>query len=122
MIIFEELEPFKKDFKHLKKYRSLDDDFLKFKKVLETDGENLTGLVRLSMGANLQDIPFYKAKKFRCKSLGGGAMSGIRVIFCWQQKDNDALVSFIEIYYKGQQTNHNPERIINFCKERKLLK
>ena len=45
---------------------------------------------------------------------GKGAASGIRVIFVWEEEKQ--LVSFIEIYYKGDQENENRERLKEFIK------
>lgn len=120
MILFNETPSFEKDFKRLlKKYPSLEDDLMRFKKALETDGENLTGLVRIPLGSRIS-APFFKARKFRCKSLNSGAMSGIRVILCWQRQSTEVKVTFIEIYYKGQQENHDESKIIIFSKENDL--
>ena len=117
-IKFDETSSFMKCFKKLfKKYPSLKEDFELFKKALKEDGTNLTGVVQISGLGKKVLVPFYKAKKFRCKSLNAGNKSGIRVVFCWRHESEDAKVSFIEIYPKNKQENHDKEKIIKFCKE-----
>ena len=60
-----------------------------------------------------------KVRKFSCMSLKGkGAASGIRVIFVWEEEKQ--LISFIEIYYKGDQENENRERLKEFLKSNGL--
>lgn len=98
----------------------MEEDFSRFKKALELDGENLTGLARIPLGNRIK-TPFYKARKFRCKSLNAGSMSGFRLIFRWQCHGNVAEVTFIEIYHKNQQANHDVSRIETFCKDGELL-
>jgi hypothetical protein len=57
-----------------------------------------------------------KAKKFACKSLKGkGVLSGIRVIYAYQEEENK--VEFIEIYYKGNKKNEDGERILKYFGE-----
>lgn len=106
--------PFEKDFKRLlKKYPSLKEDFGKFKLALETEGVNLTGTFRIPLGSGI-GIPFYKAKKFRCKSLQAGVQSGIRVIFALERTADCDIISFVEIYHKNSQENNDMERIRAF--------
>ena len=117
MVLFNaKYPPFIKGFKHLsKRYPSLEKDFERFKKALEIDGEKLTGLVRLQLG----DISgkFYKARKFRCKSLNKGSSGGIRVILSFLEKDSEIVINFIEIYFKGDKDNHDPLLIVHFLEE-----
>ena len=59
-------------------------------------------------------IPFYKVKKFACRSLKGrGAKSGIRLIYCYLKKEDKAV--FIEIYFKGDKENEDRGRIKKYC-------
>ncbi len=61
-------------------------------------------------GFNSEKNTFWKIKKFACKSLKGfGVKSGIRVIYRLQEENN--LVLFLEIYFKGDKENENKERI-----------
>lgn len=111
---FQNLPEFDKDFKKLlKRYSSLDDDLELFKQAIITDGpDRLTGVVRLP---NLEKkgvlLPVYKARKFRCKSLNRGCMGGIRVIYSYSK--TNGIVILTEIYFKGNQENHNEQRIID---------
>jgi len=57
----------------------------------------------------------YKIKKFACRSLKGkGIQSGIRVTYAYFP--TTYLVEFIEIYYKGGQTNESNELITEYLK------
>ena len=115
----ETFPPFEKDYKKLLKYNSLPDDFENFKLALSVDGVNIASRYkRIPCGGKIT-TPFYKAVKFRCKTLKGGAMSGIRVIFCYQE-ELEQLVTFVEMYYHEDRDNHDMERIKNFCKEKGL--
>jgi mRNA-degrading endonuclease RelE of RelBE toxin-antitoxin system len=111
-IIFEESPEFKKDLKRLRKrYRTLPDDFNRVKhvaiKLFHNGVDNracfeIPGCVKESCSA-------YKLKKFACRSLKGGANSGLRVIYIFDQLEKKVL--FIEMYYKGDQALENRERI-----------
>ncbi len=112
----EKVKEFSKDLdKLVKKHRGFDKDFLIFKQALETDKENLSGVVRISGLGEKVKIPVYKARKFRCKSLNRGSMSGIRVIFAYDPP-NDKII-FIEIYCKSQQENEDKARILKYFQE-----
>ncbi len=109
------LAEFEKDFKKLaKKFRTLEEDLnafianqLKLTHKLNIDN---SGTVRISdLGIECPKI--YKAKKFPCKSLKGkGAASGIRVIYAYYEQDN--IVEFVEIYYKGDKESEDRGRIL----------
>lgn len=115
-MMFHATDSFNKNFKKLSKdYHSLNADLERFKKALEIDGERLTGLKRIPLSEKIS-TKFFKARKFRCKSLNCGSMSGIRIVFCWQVECENIKIIFIEIYYKGKQENHNETKIIDFCK------
>ncbi|MGE5342186.1 MAG: hypothetical protein ACM3SY_11985 [Candidatus Omnitrophota bacterium] len=107
-------EPFQKDLKKLlKRFPSLEEDLKIFIDIqlklyhkirLDNDGiKQITGLK--------EEYPkVYKAKKFACKSLRGkGAQSGIRIIYVYHEQED--IIEFIEMYYKGDQENENLERI-----------
>ena len=115
------LAEFEKDFKKLaKKFRTLEDDLNAF----ITNQLNLThkknidnkGVVRLSdLGIECPKI--YKARKFACKALKGkGAASGIRVIYAYYEQED--VIEFIEIYYKGVKENEDRERIIKYSRQK----
>ena len=105
---------FKKDVKILlKRFRTLEDDLkvfvdiqLKlFHKIKQDNGgiKQITGLKK--------EYPkVYKATKFACKSLKGqGGKSGLRLIYAYFEDED--VVEFIEMYYKGDQENEDKERI-----------
>lgn len=109
------LAEFEKDFKKLaKKFRTLDEDLntfianqLRLTHKLNIDNK---GVVRISdLGIEYPKI--YKARKFPCKSLKGkGAASGIRIIYAYYEQEY--IVEFVEIYYKGHKENEDRERIL----------
>lgn len=111
------LAEFVKDFKTLsKKFRTLKEDLdvfianqLKLTHKLNIDNR---GVVRISdLGIDFPKI--YKAKKFPCKSLKGkGAASGIRVIYAYHEEED--IIEFIEMYYKGKKENEDRERILRY--------
>jgi hypothetical protein len=112
------LTEFKKDFKKLvKKFKTLDEDLntfitnqLKLTHKLNIDNK---GVVRISdLGIEYPKI--YKARKFPCKALKGkGAASGIRIIYAYYE--NEDVIEFVEIYYKGEKGNEDRERILRYC-------
>jgi len=55
----------------------------------------------------------YKARKFPCRALKGkGAASGLRIIYAYYE--NEDVIEFVEIYYKGEKENENRERILRY--------
>ena len=109
------LAEFEKDFKKLaKKLRTLDEDLstfianqLKLTHKLNIDNK---GVVRLS-DLGIEHPKIYKARKFPCKALKGkGAASGIRIIYAHYEEED--IIEFVEIYYKGNKENEDRERIL----------
>ncbi len=109
------LAEFEKDFKKLvKKFRTLDEDLntfianqLKLTHKLNIDNK---GVVRIS-DLGIEHPKIYKARKFACKALKGkGAASGIRVIYAYYEEED--VIEFVEIYYKGDKDNEDRERIL----------
>ena len=119
MINYKTLPEFDKDFKALlKRYRTLESDFETFKKyTIETFYEKntpTTAFVPVE-GFCGENYVSNKVRKFACKSLPGrGSQSGIRIIFVWQETLR--LVTFIEIYFKGDKSEEDRERLGNFVK------
>lgn len=115
MIVFEEIDPFKKDFKVLlKKYKTLKDDIEVVKKVLEILPD-----ARPPFSFRIDNIGIescvIKVKKIACKSLKGkGVNSGLRLVYAYF-KEEDKIV-FIEIYHKNDKENEDRDRIINYFK------
>ena len=110
------LTEFDKDLKKLsRRFRTLEQDLenfiesqLKLFHKLDIDNK---GCVRISdLGISSPEI--YKARKFACKSLKGkGVRSGIRIIYAYYS--NDDIIELIEIYYKGDKSIENRERILD---------
>ena len=116
--IFSEIDylpEFKKDLKKLaKRFRTLEEDLKTFiatqLNLYHKQGIDNKGVVVIS-GLGITTPVIYKARKFACRSLkGGGANSGIRVIYAYL-KDKDKL-EFIEIYFKGDKENEDRDRIL----------
>ena len=109
------LAEFEKDFKKLaKKFRTLDEDLNAFiaNQLKLTHKKNIDnkGVARIS-DLGIERPKIYKARKFACKALKGkGAASGIRVIYTYYEQDD--IIEFIEIYYKGNKENEDRERIM----------
>jgi mRNA-degrading endonuclease RelE of RelBE toxin-antitoxin system len=115
---FEAVPEFPKEFKKLsKKYRSLNEDFEKFQKVLTKKLPNHThGTFEISdLGANVK-TPMYKVTHFRSKDFKGkGSRSGFRIIYAHVQ-DSQKII-FIEIYHKSNKKNHDIGRIKKYFED-----
>ena len=119
MINYKTLPEFDKDFKALlKRYRTLESDFDTFKKyTIETFYEQKTPTTAFVSveGFCGEKYVSNKVRKFACKSLPGrGSQSGIRIIFVWQEALR--LVTFVEIYFKGDKPEEDRERLGDFVK------
>lgn len=110
---YEETPEFKKDFKRLaKRFRTLPNDLETLKKA----AIELRHLQKIDNQACFA-IPgcispvasVYKVKKFACRSLKGGANSGLRLIYIFIESANKILL--LEIYYKGDKSLEDRERI-----------
>ena len=115
------LTEFEKDFKKLaRKFRTLDEDLktfianqLKLTHKLNIDNK---GVLRMS-DLRIEYPKIYKARKFPCRALKGkGAASGIRIIYAYYE--NEDIIEFVEIYYKGEKENENRERILRYYGKR----
>ena len=117
MIKYQHISEFDKDFKQLlKRFKSLETDFEYMKKyTIETfyeKGEPTTAFVPIE-GFCDENYTSNKVRKFSCRALKGrGAASGIRVIFVWEEEKR--LITFIEIYFKGDKANENRDRLREF--------
>ena len=123
MMRYEQTDEFKRDFKRLAgKYRSLEDDLNTAKiNAIELRYERSIDNAAIFeiQGFCSAKIKIAKIKKFACKSLSGtGSRSGIRVIFAFIPEE--ALVIFIEIYYKGEQASEDRDRIKDFLSSKKM--
>jgi len=115
------LPEFEKDFKRLlKKFRTLEEDLKVFVEKqlnlyhkLKIDNKGVFAIPNL--GISYPKI--YKAKKFACRSLKGkGAASGMRVIYAYYEEED--IIEFIEIYYKGDKANEDRARILENYKQK----
>ena len=101
---FDALAEFEKEFKRLfKKYKTLDDDFEKFKKVLLTTptgvGKNFVIIHSSST------IKIVKAR-MACRALRDRSL---RIIYSYFEQEQ--TIEFIEIYFKGEKENEDRDRI-----------
>ena len=108
-ISFEEQSEFSKEIKQLaKKYRSLPDDLVEFKKVLEVRplgaGKHFNVITRTEI------VIIIKARLF-CKYLKGSSLRVVYVFFPAEDK-----VELMEIYFKGDKENEDRERIKEYLK------
>ena len=109
---------FERDFRALfKKYKTLNEDLDTFINVQLNLAHKMNiidkkSIVRISnLGINEPKI--YKARKFACKALKRkGGFSGIRIIYAYFEEED--IIEFIEIYYKGQKANEDKDRILKY--------
>jgi len=105
--------------KKLKKHRTLEKDLDRFLLAQvymhHIEEQEVKGLYPIA-GLGIKEPKIYKATRFSCQSLkGGGSYSGIRVIYAYNEEENDKdKVTLIEIYYKGVKENENRNRIIKY--------
>jgi len=113
MMNFEELPEFRKDIKSLsKKYKSIPDDLLVVKQVLEVyPDERPPFSFRIShLGL---DNCIIKIKKIACRSLKGrGRNSGLRIVYAYFETEK--RIVFIELYHKNQKASEDRERIMKY--------
>ncbi len=106
---FDEIDHFTKDFKQLsKKYKSLSQDLLEFKKVVSVFpvGRGRHFIILTETNA----VKVVKARFF-CRYLKG---SSLRIIYaCFKNKQ---AIEFIEIYFKGKRRREDQQRIKNYLK------
>lgn len=119
MTDFFRLPEFDHDMKKLSKdFRSLEEDLGIFSVALAARiPAGLPGIVQIAnLGTDVSD-PVFKVRKFRCQSLKGrGSNSGLRVIYAFDPAADS--ITFIEIYFKGNQENEDRERILRYIKSR----
>ena len=114
------LKEFEKDFrKLLKKFKTLEDDletFIKTQlKLYHNLKINVPGIVRIS-DLVIEKPKIYKVRKFACRSLKGkGSYCGIRIIYAYHEEED--IIEFIEIYYKGDKAKEDRDRIVKYYKK-----
>lgn len=112
MIVFDEIDPFQKDFKGLlKKYKTLKEDLEVVKKVMAILPD-----ARPPFSFRIDNIGIescvIKVKKIACKSLKGrGVNSGLRLVYAFYEEEQ--RIVFIEIYHKSDKENADRERIMS---------
>lgn len=120
MILYKNTQPFEKDFKRLKKkYPTLSEDLAVAKKnaielyhTHNIDNQS----IKLIQRYQTETIQVFKLRKFACKSLKGkGCFSGIRVMYAYTKEKQ--LIEFLEIYYKGNKSNPDQDRLKKFIKK-----
>ncbi|KKQ28152.1 MAG: hypothetical protein US42_C0001G0003 [Candidatus Magasanikbacteria bacterium GW2011_GWC2_37_14] len=112
MINCNETPEFKKDFKKLfRKYRTLFDDLENFKKrFVEIDIKANKNFAILTENNNFRII---KARLF-CRALKGNSLRVIYAQFRNCEKVEFISIDFIELYFKGDKTNEDRERIKDY--------
>jgi len=104
--------------KLLKKFKTLEEDMETFIKVqldlYHKQKIDNSGVFRIT-NLNIDNPKIYKAKKFACKSLRGtGVKSGIRIIYAYYEEED--IIEFIEIFFKGDKENEDRQRITRYYK------
>ncbi len=106
---FNELPKFSKEFKRfLKKYRSLSDDLVEFKRIVSVIP--LGNSKHFSVITKIERRIIVKARLF-CRYLKGSSLRIIYAFHCQSCK-----IDFIEIYFKGEKENEDYERIKEYLK------
>jgi len=97
---FKETPEFQKNFKRLrKKYLSLDEDLMEFKKVISLFPISRSKHLAVLMA--MKGIKIFKARLF-CRYLKG---SSLRIVYAFQEALYE--IEFIEIYSKNEQETEN---------------
>lgn len=105
---FNELVEFKNEFKRLsKKYKTLNDDFEKFKKVIIATP---TGIGKNFVIIHSENIKIIKAR-MACRALRDRSL---RIIYAYFEQEQ--RIEFIELYFKGDKGNENRDRIKEYLK------
>jgi len=107
---FNETDEFAKNFKRLsKKYRSLSDDLVEFKKVVSEfplgSGKHFVIL------HSQEEVKILKARLF-CRYLRGASL---RIIYAYQEIKG--IIDFIELYPKNEQINESRQLIKEFLSQ-----
>ena len=111
---FKNTRGFEKDLKKLsKKFQSLNDDLIVFKKVLSESplgiGKHFNVIIKIG------SVYIIKARFF-CKSL---KKKDLRIIYAYIENHQTVEIigiEFIEIYFKGNKENEDKERIKDYLK------
>jgi len=97
---FSGLREFERELKTLlKKHRTLSDDLEVLKRLSGVHPRGFPPVIVRISGLGIE-TEIYKVKHFRCKALGKGARSGIRVVYAYFP--DEERVQFAEMYYKDK--------------------
>ena len=109
---FDELNEFKRDLKKLlKKYRSLNDDLVIVRKVLNVEPGERAPFSFIIDGLGIETCVI-KVKKMTCKSLKGrGVNTGLRLIYALFEEEQRIVL--VELYHKNNKENEDRVRILN---------
>lgn len=107
---FSETDEFAKNFKRLsKKYRSLPEDLLEFKKIV----------TELPLGSGKHFVILHSQEKvkvvkarFFCKYLRGASL---RIIYAY--RETETIIDFIEFYPKNEQANETKSLINDYLRD-----
>ncbi len=114
------VKEFEREFKSLlKKLKTLNDDLETFINVQLNLYHKLkisnSGIVRIS-DLGIENPKIYKVRKFACRSLKGkGSYCGIRIIYAYYEEED--IIEFVEIFYKGDKANEDRDRILRYYKK-----
>ena len=110
MISFDENTEFEREFKKLfKKYKTLDDDFEKFKKVLLVAP---TGVGKNFVIVHSQSYLRVVKARMACRFL---RKNSLRIIYAYLEQEQ--RIEFIELYFKGDKENEDRDRIKVYLKD-----
>jgi hypothetical protein len=105
---------FKKEFNKLKKkYRSLEQDFESFLVVLKTCPEGNKSKHWNCLKRDEKKAIF--KTRLMCRALNAASL---RLIYFYDGQDIE--IEFIEIYFKGNKTNHDQQRINTLWKQKNM--
>ena len=106
---YNELPEFSKEFKRFsKKYKSLSDDLVEFKRIVSV--VPLGNSKHFNIITQTEVVRVVKARLF-CKYLKG---SSLRIVYSYS--DQKQRIDFIEMYFKGDKENEDRERIKEYLK------
>lgn len=108
----EELPEYKKELKALlKRYRTLSDDMMVVKQVLEVFPDERPPFSFRIDNLGIETCVI-KVKKIACKALKGrGVNSGLRLVYAWFREERRMV--FIELYHKNDKENEDRQRILD---------
>jgi mRNA-degrading endonuclease RelE of RelBE toxin-antitoxin system len=108
----EELPEYKKELKALlKRYRTLSDDMMVVKQVLEVFPDERPPFSFRIDNLGIETCVI-KVKKIACKVLKGrGVNSGLRLVYAWFPEERRMV--YIELYHKNDKENEDRQRILD---------